>query len=34
MLLLREREKQIGYDLDNRLNPLAKNITVNELVDR
>ena len=27
-------EKQIGYYLDNRLNPVGKNITVNELVER
>lgn len=33
-LSLRELEKQIGYDLDNRLDPLGKNITVNELVER
>lgn len=33
-LPLRELEKQIGYDLDNRLDPVGKNITVNELVDR
>lgn len=33
-LSLRELEKQIGYDLDNRLDPLEKNITVNELVER
>ena len=33
-LSLREMEKQIGYDLDNRLDPVGKNITVNELVDR
>lgn len=33
-LSLRELEKQIGYDLDNRLDPVGKNITVNELVDR
>ncbi len=33
-LALRELEKQIGYDLDNRLDPMGKNITVNELVDR
>lgn len=33
-LSLRELEKQIGYDLDNRLGPLGKNITVNELVER
>lgn len=31
---LRELEKQIGYDLDNRLDPVGKNITVNKLVDR
>lgn len=33
-LSLRELEKQIGYDLDNWLDPVGKNITVNELVDR
>lgn len=33
-LSLRELEKQIGYDLDNRFDPVGKNITVNELVDR
>lgn len=33
-LSLRELEKQIGYDLDNRLDPVGRNITVNELVDR
>ena len=33
-LSLREMEKQLGYDLDNQLDPLGKNITVNELVDR
>ena len=33
-LSLRELEKQIGYDLDNRLDPVGKNITVKELVDR
>lgn len=33
-LSLRELEKQIGYDLDNQLDPVGKNITVNELVDR
>ena len=33
-LSLRELERQIGYDLDNRLDPLRKNITVNELVER
>ena len=33
-LSLRELEKQIGYDLDNRLDPVGKNITGNELVDR
>ena len=32
-LSLRELEKQIGYDLDNRLDPMGKNITVNELVE-
>ncbi len=33
-LSLRELEKQIGYDLDNRYDPMGKNITVNELVER
>ncbi len=33
-LSLREKEKLIGYDLDNQLDPLVKNITVNELVER
>lgn len=33
-LSLRELEKQIGYDLDNRLDPTGRNITVNELVER
>lgn len=33
-LSLRELEKQIGYNLDNRLNQMGKNITVNELVER
>lgn len=33
-LSLRELEKQLGYDLDNRLDPLGKNITVMELVER
>ncbi len=33
-LSLREKEKLIGYDLDNQLDPLGKNITVNELVER
>ncbi len=33
-LSLRELEKQIGYDLDNRLDPTGKRITVRELVDR
>lgn len=33
-LSLRELEKQIGYDPDNRLDPMGKNITVNELVER
>lgn len=33
-LSLRELEKQIGYDLDNRLDPMGKNITVKELVER
>ncbi len=33
-LSLRELEKQIGYDLENRLDPTGKNMTVRELVDR
>lgn len=33
-LSLREKEKQIGYDLDSRLDPFGKNITVEELVNR
>lgn len=33
-LSLREKEKLIGYDLYNQLDPLGKNITVNELVER
>ncbi len=33
-LSLRELEKQIGYDLENRLDPTGKRITVRELVDR
>ena len=33
-LSLRELEKQIGYDLDSRLDPLGKNMTVKELVQR
>ena len=33
-LSLREKEKQIGYDLDSRLDPLGKNMTVKELVQR
>lgn len=33
-LSLREKEKLIGYDLDNQLDSLGKNITVNELVER
>lgn len=33
-LSLRELEKQIGYDLDTLLDPLGKNITVEELVER
>lgn len=33
-LSLRELEKQIGYDLDNRLDPFCRNITVNELMER
>ncbi len=33
-LSLRELEKQIGYDLDSRLDPLGRNMTVGELVAR
>ena len=33
-LSLRELEKQIGYDLESRLDPFAKNMTVGELVTR
>lgn len=33
-LSLRELEKQIGYDLDNRLDPTGKNMTVRELVNK
>lgn len=33
-LSLRELEKQIGYDLDSQLDPVGKNITVLELVER
>jgi len=33
-LSLRELEKQIGYDLDSLSDPLGKNITVGELVER
>lgn len=33
-LSLRELEKAVGYDLDNRLDPTGKNMTVRELVDR
>ena len=33
-LSLRELEKQIGYDLDNNLNPVGKSMTVVELVER
>lgn len=33
-LSLRELEKQIGYDLDSLADPLEKNITVGELVER
>jgi len=33
-LSLRELEKMIGYDLDNRLDPTGKNMTVRELVDK
>lgn len=33
-LSLRELEKQIGYDLDNNLDPVGKSMTVVELVER
>ncbi|MGF0034267.1 tyrosine-type recombinase/integrase [Bariatricus sp. SGI.154] len=33
-LSLRELEKQIGYDLDTQMDPVGKNITVVELVER
>lgn len=33
-LSLRELEKQIGYDLDSQMDPVGKNITVEELVQR
>ena len=33
-LSLRELEKQIGYDLDTQMDPVGKNITVLELVER
>ena len=33
-LSLRELEKQIGYDLESQLDPMRKNITVSELVER
>ena len=33
-LSLRELEKQIGYDLDNRIDPMGRNMTVNELVEK
>lgn len=33
-LFLRELEKQIGYDLDSQMDPMGKNITVTELVER
>lgn len=33
-LSLRELEKAIGYDLDNRLDPTGKNMTVRELVNK
>jgi len=33
-LSLRELEKQIGRDLDSQLDPMGKNMTVNELLER
>ena len=33
-LSLRELEKQIGYDMESQLDPMRKNITVSELVER
>ena len=33
-LSLRELEKQIGYDLESQSDPMRKNITVSELVER
>ena len=33
-LSLRELEKQIGYNLDNNIDPIGRNITVAELVER
>ena len=33
-LSLRELEKKIGYDLDAQMDPMKKNLTVNELVER
>lgn len=33
-LSLRELEKMVGYDLDNRLDPTGKNMTVRELVNK
>ena len=33
-LSLRELEKKIGYDLDVQMDPMKKNLTVNELVER
>lgn len=33
-LSLRELEKQIGFDLESQLDPMKRNITVNELVER